>query len=124
MLLAELKNQADNLRLLLIGSVEADLSKKEESKLAAMNTKVWLLTLRQRIAEIEEDTEEEFKKRRERVKLLVEKITVDRDEDGRAEVHIAYRFEPPTEESTSFVDGVQNTLEFLRARQGMRDRER
>jgi hypothetical protein len=50
---------------------------------------------------------------------------VDRDEDGRAEVHITCgRFEPPTEESTSFVDGVQNTLEFLRARQGMRDRER
>jgi hypothetical protein len=29
------------------------------------------------------------------VKLLVEKITVDRDEHGRAEVHITYRFGPP-----------------------------
>ncbi len=36
-LLADLENQADNLRL-LIESVEADLSKKQESKLMAMNT--------------------------------------------------------------------------------------
>jgi hypothetical protein len=35
--LADLKNQVGNLRL-LIGSVESDLSRKEESKLAAMRT--------------------------------------------------------------------------------------
>ena len=44
---------------------------------------------------MEQDTQEACLHRRELVKLLVEKITVDRDEDGRAEVHITYRFGPP-----------------------------
>jgi predicted ATPase/DNA-binding SARP family transcriptional activator len=53
------------------------------------------------------------------VKLLVEKITVDRDEDGRAEVHITYRFGPPPEETASFVGGVRNSS-FSRRDQGPR----
>jgi hypothetical protein len=43
---------------------------------------------------VEQDTEVAYLKRRELVKLLVEKITVDRDEDGRVKVVITYRFGP------------------------------
>ena len=55
------------------------------------------------------DTEEAYLHRRELWKQLVDKITVDRDEYGRAEVHITYRFGPPPEESASLVDGVRNS---------------
>ena len=44
---------------------------------------------------MEQDTEEAFEKRRELVKLLVEKIALSRNEDGRTKVDITYRFEPP-----------------------------
>jgi hypothetical protein len=109
-LLADLKNQVANLRL-LIGSVESDLCKREERKLAAMNTEAWLMTLRKNLTEVEQDTEEAYLHRRKLVKLLVEKITVDSDEYGRAGVHITYRFGPPPEGTASFVDGVRNSRE-------------
>jgi hypothetical protein len=48
---------------------------------------------------------------------LVEKIAVDRDEDGRARVDITYRFGPSSDESASIVDGVQNSS-FSRRDQG------
>jgi hypothetical protein len=93
-LLADLKNQTENLRL-LISSVESDLSRIEENRLTAMNTEAWLVSLRKNLSEVERDTEEAYLHRRELVKLLVEKITADRDEDGRAKVDITYRFGPP-----------------------------
>jgi hypothetical protein len=105
-LLADLKNQIGNLRLLR-SSVEIDLSKIEESKLTAMTTEAWLVALRKNLSEVEQDTEEAFEKRRELVKLLVEKITADRDEDGRAKVDITYRFGPPAGEEV--LVGVQGS---------------
>ena len=57
-----------------------------------------LLTLRERLAEVEADTEEGRRQRRELVELLVEKITVSEQEDGSAEVHITYRFGEPVAE--------------------------
>ncbi len=54
--LADLKNQTDNLRL-LTESLEADLSQRREQTELAETTAAWLITLRERIAEIEEDTE-------------------------------------------------------------------
>jgi uncharacterized protein (DUF2267 family) len=107
-LLADLKNQVGNLRL-LIKSVEGELARKEEDKLAAKATEAWLMALRRNLSEVEQDTQEAYLHRRELVKLLVEKITVDRDEDGRAKVHITYRFGPPPKESDSFVGGVRNS---------------
>jgi hypothetical protein len=56
---------------------------------------VWLLTLRERVSEIEEDTDEAVAKRCELVRLLVERINVDRDENGHTRVEITYRFAPP-----------------------------
>ena len=108
-LLADLKNQTDNLRL-LIGSVEADPSKMEESKPAAMTTEAWLVALRKKLPKVERNTQEAYLHRRELVKLLVEKISADRDEDGRAKVDITYRFGPPEAslEADSLV-GVQDS---------------
>jgi hypothetical protein len=107
--LADLKNQVENLKL-LISSVEADFARKEEDKLTAQTTEAWLLTLRERVEEVEEDTEEALEKRRELVKLLVERINVDPNEDGRTQVRITYRFGPPPEEPES-VYGVAHTRE-------------
>jgi site-specific DNA recombinase len=93
--LAELKNQIDNLRLLL-ESVEGDLSDKRKRTALTDTTHAWLLSLRRRVAEVEEDTEEAFRERRQLVKLLVDAISVGkRQEDGRAEIQITYRFDPP-----------------------------
>ena len=94
--MVDLKNQTDNLRLLL-ASVEAELSQKQEQAALADTTEAWLYALRERLEEIEEDTKEAFRSRQQLVKLLVKTISVDkRPEDGRTEIRITYRFEPPT----------------------------
>ena len=60
---------------------------------------------RRRVAEVEEDTEEAFRERRQLVKLLVNSISVgNRQEDGRAEIQITYRFDPPTSSGASEED--------------------
>ena len=81
----------------------------------ASNTEAWLLTLRKNLAEVEQDTDEAFRKRRELVNLLIEKFSADRDEDGRVRVDISYRFSPP--ESPSSADGLDGVRDFLRSRQ-------
>jgi hypothetical protein len=106
--LVDLKNQVENLKL-LIDSVEADIGRKEENKLTAQTTEAWLLTLRERIEEVEEDTGEALEKRRELVKLLVEQIKVNRNEDGHTQVQITYRFGPLPEEPEN-VHGVQHSV--------------
>ena len=115
--LADLKNQTDNLRL-LIESLDVDLSQRREQTELAETTAAWLITLRERIAEVEEDTEEAFRKRRQLVKLLVEGITAGKKE-GRSEVQITYRFDPPGEVQDgedAFLSGVQNGSPNLRFR--------
>jgi hypothetical protein len=51
---ADLKNQIDNLRLPM-SSVEAELARKREQAELTETTRAGLLTLRQHVAEIEED---------------------------------------------------------------------
>jgi len=96
---ADLKNQTDNLSLLL-EAVEGDLVAKREQTQLAASTEAWLVSLQERVAEVEEDTPEAFEKRRELVRLLVERITVDRGEDGQPRVDITYRFGPPASGDT------------------------
>ena len=91
--LADLRNQVENLKL-LIASVEADLAHKHENKMVAESAEAWLMALRKNLGGVEQDSEEAFESRRELVKLLVEKIVVDRSEDGRTKVEITYRFGP------------------------------
>jgi site-specific DNA recombinase len=94
-LLLDIKNQIENLRL-LISSVEADIALKQEDQAVAKSAAAWLMALRKNLAEVEQDTDEAFKKRHDLAKLLVEGITVGRTEVGRTKVDITYRFgEPP-----------------------------
>ena len=55
--LAELKNQVDNLRV-LVASVEAELSQRREQAEMRRHDEAWLLALGERLAEVEEDTPE------------------------------------------------------------------
>ncbi len=117
MLPAALKNQANNLHL-LISATEGDLSAADEDRLMARNTEDWLLTPRKNLAEVEQDTDDAFRKCRELVKLPVEKLGADRDKDGRVRVDIRYRFSPPGPLSAS--DGLDGARDFLRSRQMLR----
>ncbi len=71
------------------------MTTKHENKMVAARTEVWLMALRKNLTEVEQDTEEAFEKRRELVKVLVEKIALSRNEVGRTKVDITYRFGPP-----------------------------
>jgi hypothetical protein len=111
--LLDLKNQIGNLRL-LIESVDDDLSRSAEERMTAESTEAWLLTLQERMAEVEEDTPEAFTKRRQLVGLLVEGIALGRDGNGQTSVEITYRFGPPSEagpsEEHDFATRIQNSF--------------
>jgi site-specific DNA recombinase len=100
------EERIEHLRL-MISAVESDIASHEQNRLAAKQAETWLRTLADNLAEVEADTPEAFGKRRELVRLLVEKVTADRDEDGHARVEITYRFGPPPDEG--IVTSVQNT---------------
>src|SRR5215212_5093688 len=105
--LLDLKNRISNLKM-LIESAEADLASEEQDAAAAKSTAMWLTSLRGNLDTLEEDTEEAWHGRRELVEELVEMITVSRTEDGRAKVHIAYKFAPPVQATI----GVTNNKTF------------
>jgi hypothetical protein len=108
--LADVGTQLDNLKLLL-SSVESDLATKHEEVELAESAEAWLLTLRERLSEVEENTEEAFERRRQLVKLLVAGITAGKDEEGRPDVRITYRFGPPepAHGEAMFVHGVNSS---------------
>ena len=62
----------------------------------------WLLALRARVAEVEEDTDEARRSRHELARLLVERINVGCDENDAAQVRITHRFDPPSEPAVDF----------------------
>ncbi len=105
--LLDLKNRISNLKM-LIESAEATLAREEQDATAAKSTAMWLTSLRGNLEALEEDTEEAWHGRRELVEELVERITVSRTEDGRAKVHIAYKFAPPVQATT----GITNDKTF------------
>jgi hypothetical protein len=107
--LSDLKNQVDNLRI-LISSVEADLTQERESRMVAESTAGWLLTLRKNLSKVERETEEAFEARRELTNLLVERIVIGLDEDGQPKTEITYRFSPGNN-----ADGVHYSEEFVKA---------
>jgi multidrug resistance efflux pump len=112
--LTDLKNQADNLRLLL-ESVEAKLSQQQKQAELADSTEAWLYALRECVADVEEDTQEAFRARRQLVRLLVSGLTVGkRAEDGKTVVRITYRFAPLGESEGSSVAPFKNgSLSYL-----------
>ena len=103
------KNQTDNIRLLL-GSAEAELSHRRERMELTETTRAWLAALRRRVVEVEEDTEDAFRIRRQLVRLLVAGITARRrHEDGSTEVRVTYRFGPtPDAEDYSSMGSLMN----------------
>ena len=84
----------------------------EAAKVLTDTTQTWLLSLGWRLAEVEEGTPEEFEKRKRLVGMLVESISLGkRQQDGRAEVQITYRFGPPPaseSESDPFTSVLKN----------------
>ena len=78
----------------MLAAVESDLAAKDEQTLVARTTEAWLLTLRENLADVEQDTEVAFGARRELAKLLVERISVSRGEDDRPRIEITCRFGP------------------------------
>jgi hypothetical protein len=101
--LADLRAQLDNLKLLL-ESVEDELEAQRGHVEVAETAEAWPMTLSERVKEIEEDAPEAYQKRRQLVKLLVERILVGRDENGSTSVRITYCFGPP--EPSGDVDDV------------------
>jgi site-specific DNA recombinase len=93
--LADLRTQADNLTLLL-GSVEADLTQRQGETQLAASTEAWLVSLKERIHEVEGDSEEAFRARRQLVRLLVDGIVIEDKRKGEEpRVRITYRFDEP-----------------------------
>jgi hypothetical protein len=77
----------------------------------ADTTYTWLTLLRERVEEIEEDTPEAFFKRQQLVRLLLERITINR-EGRETTVMITYRFGPPDERAgAGVVAAVQSPEE-------------
>jgi site-specific DNA recombinase len=101
--LLDLKNRISNLTL-LIEAAEVSLAREEQDAAAAKSTAAWLASLRERMEELEEDTGEAWRDRRELVEHLVEGITVGRAEDGRAKVQITYKFAPPLQVASGVTD--------------------
>jgi site-specific DNA recombinase len=93
-LLADVRGRTENARLLM-ENVEVALASRRERRELAESAAAWLVSLRERLSEVEEDTEEAFLARRQLVKLLVANITVGRYADGKPHVQVTYRFGPP-----------------------------
>ena len=108
--LLDLKNRISNLKV-LIKSAEAGLAREEQDAAAARSTAMWLTSLRGNLEALEEDSEEAWHGRRELVEQLVERITVSRNEQGQAKVHIAYKFAPPVQSANGTTN--HKTFEIL-----------
>lgn len=118
--LADLRTQTDNLRLLL-ESVEADLSQMHEQTELAASAGAWLMGLRERIHEVEGDSEEAFRARRQLVRLLVDSIVIEDKRKGEGpRVRITYRFDEPdgvdSGEGGELCTVSRNSDEFLTAK--------
>jgi hypothetical protein len=87
-------------------AANAELTERRERIETAEGVEAWLMALRERVEEIEGDSPEAFAKRRELAKLLVERISVGRNEEGRPDVRITYRFGPSLEAASAGVEFV------------------
>jgi signal recognition particle receptor subunit beta len=107
--LVDLRTRIENLKM-LIAAVDADLARETEAQQVAASTEAWLMTLRENLEEVEQDTEEGWRARREIVALLVDKITVGRNEEGRTTVSVTYRFALTEVEHST--ETMHNSSEF------------
>ena len=118
--LVDLRTQTDNLSLLL-KSVEADLAQRQEETELAASTEAWLMSLKERIHEVEGDSEEAFRARRQLVRLLVDGIVIEDKRKGEEpRVRITYRFDEPDDAARGpggeVCEAPRNSGEFLQAK--------
>ncbi|MCA1849440.1 MAG: hypothetical protein LC704_10755, partial [Actinobacteria bacterium] len=121
--LADLRTQTDNLGLLL-EAVEGDLARRHQEAEIAASTEAWLVSLRERIHEVEGDSEEAFRARRQIVRLLVGGIIIEDKRKGDGpRVRITYRFEEPEEtpDEMGGEPGVRTPGIFSQARRSSPD---
>jgi hypothetical protein len=102
-------------------AVEGDLAQRQQEAEIAASTEAWLVSLRERIHEVEGDSEEAFRARRQIVRLLVGGIIIeDKRKGNEPRVRITYRFEEPEETaegmSGELCEVSRNTNEFLKAK--------
>ena len=118
-LLADVRGRTGNTRLLL-ENVEVTLENRRERRKLADSAAAWLATLRERLSEVEEDTEAAHLERRQLVKLLVANITVGRYADGKPHVQVTYRFGPPQVTDVGpeggYVSGIPNDTRSSKSR--------
>jgi hypothetical protein len=77
-------------------AVETELAQMHQETELAASTEAWLVSLKERIYEVEGDSEEAFRARRHLVRLLVEGVIVeDRRKGDESRVRITYRFDEP-----------------------------
>jgi Recombinase zinc beta ribbon domain len=93
-LLADVRGRTGNARLLL-ANVEVALESRCERRKLADSAAAWFATLRERLSEVEEDTEAAYLKRRQLVQLLVANITAGRYANDKPHIQVTYRFGPP-----------------------------
>jgi site-specific DNA recombinase len=94
--LLDLKNRTTNLGM-LIDAAQGQKTEAEHDARTTRDTAVWLASLQDGLSALEEDTAEAHEGRRELLSLLVERISVGRDEaqPGKPRVRIDYRFAVP-----------------------------
>ena len=118
-LLADVRGRTGNTRLLL-ENVEVTLENRRERRKLADSAAAWLATLRERLSEVEEDTEAAYLERRQLVKLLVANITVGRYADGKPHVQVTHRFGPPQVTDVGpeggYVSGIPNDTRSSKSR--------
>jgi hypothetical protein len=110
-LLADVRGRNGNTRLLL-KNVEVGLESSRERRKLTDSAAAWLATLRERLSEVEEDTETAYLERRQLVQLLVANITVGRFADDKPHIQVTYRFGPPQDAEVGpegkYVGGIPN----------------
>jgi site-specific DNA recombinase len=119
--LADLRTQTDNLRL-LVESVEIDLAQRQEKTELAASTEAWLLSLKEHVHEVEGDSEEAFRARRQLVRLLVDGIVIEDKRKGEEpRVRITYRFDEPDssvrKRGGDLCEVARNSDAFLQAKE-------
>jgi hypothetical protein len=79
----------------MVEAARAEQADSAAQRVIADTAKAYLMALRERTDEIEDDTPDAFIKRQQLVRLLVDRITLGKDKDGKTTVGVTYRLGPP-----------------------------
>ncbi len=114
-MLADVRGRTENTRLLL-ENVEVALESGRARRKLADSAAAWPETLRERLSEVEEDTETAYLERRQLVQLLVANITTGRCANDKPHIQVTYRFGPPQDAEAGpegmYAGGIPNDKAF------------